>query len=455
MTTVAPTPPTTRPEAAPVVGVRRLSRAALWKTPIVFAAISLGLGILFLGFPREGDSPFVLATESDLFQLPNLVVPAIAAGIVFVVLYALATAATVWFATRLRRTPLGLVVAFAVIALAGFLLWADAGARVGLVIPSLLVGAVSLSTPLIFGALGGVLSERSGVVNIAIEGQLLAGAFVSAMVASSLSIPLAALFGETKRDEVGGFIASLVAILAAGLAGVLVSLLLAVFGIRYIVDQVIVGVVLNVLVVGVTSFLYSELLSPNENVLNSPPILHRMPIPLLSQIPVVGPALFNGTLITYIMYLAVPAVWFALYKTRWGLRVRAVGEHPKAADTVGINVNRRRLTTVLIAGLVAGAGGAFFTLGSTGGFTKEVTAGAGFIALAAVIFGRWDPIRATLAALLFGFATYLQYALSSIGSPVPAELMRMLPYVATILAVAGFVGQSKAPAADGKPYIKS
>jgi ABC-type uncharacterized transport system permease subunit len=434
---------------------RTLSRVALWKTPIVFGIVTLGLSILFLGFSRKGDSPFVLTTSSDLFTLPTLIVPAVTAGVVFTVLLVIATVATVSYALRRKATPLWLVVIFAILALAGFLVWADAGARVGLVIPSLLVGAVSLSTPLIFGALGGVLSERSGVVNIAIEGQLLGGAFVSAMVASALSLPLAAAFGETARDGVGGFFASVVGILAASLAGVFVSLLLALFGIRYIVDQVIVGVVLNVLVSGITGFLYSELLSPNENVLNSPPILHRLPIPFLSQIPVLGPALFNGTFITYLMYVAVPVVWFALYKTRWGLRVRAVGEHPQAADTVGINVNRRRLTTVLIAGAVAGAGGAFFTLGSTGGFTKEVTAGAGFIALAAVIFGRWDPIRATLAALLFGFATYLQYALSSIGSPVPAELMRMLPYVATVLAVAGFVGRSKPPAADGKPYIKS
>jgi simple sugar transport system permease protein len=438
----------------PMAGERTLSRAAIWKGPIAIGIVTLLLSVLFIGFARDGISPFVLATPSDFFALPKLEIPAMAAGVVFVIVLVLTTAASVYYALRRKSTPLWLVIVFAVLALAGFLVWAAAGARVGIIVPSLLVGSVSLATPLIFGALGGVLSERSGVVNIAIEGQLLGGAFVSAMVASSLSIPLAAAFGEDSNKGTGGVIASLVAIVAAGLAGVGVSALLAVFGIRYIVDQVIVGVVLNVLVVGLTGFLYSELLSPNEAVLNSPPIMSRTAIPLLSQIPIIGPTLFNGTLITYLMYLAVPAVWFALYKTRWGLRVRAVGEHPKAADTVGINVNRRRFTTVLIAGAVAGAGGAFFTLGSSGGFTKEVTAGAGFIALAAVIFGRWDPIRATLAALLFGFATNLQYVLSSIGSPVPGEIMRMVPYIATVLAVAGLVGQSRAPAADGRPYIK-
>jgi simple sugar transport system permease protein len=154
------------------------------------------------------------------------------------------------------------------------------------------------------------------------------------------------------------------------------------------------------------------------------------------------------------MYLSVPLVWFLLFETRWGLRVRSVGEHPQAADTVGINVNRSKWQAVLLGGVFAGLGGASFTL-TTGAFDREMTAGYGFIALAAVIFGRWDPIRATLAALLFGFATNLQSVLGIIGSPVPSEFMLMLPYVVTIFAVAGFVGKSRAPAADGKPYIKS
>ena len=164
--------------------------------------------------------------------------------------------------------------------------------------------------------------------------------------------------------------------------------------------------------------------------------------------------LFQQTIIVYCMYVAVAVVWFALFKTRWGLRVRAVGEHPKAADTVGINVARTRFWNVSLAGAIVGLGGAFFTLGSVGGFTKEMTAGNGFIALAAVIFGRWDPVRATLAALLFGFASNLQSVLSIIGSPVPSEFMLMLPYVVTVFAVAGLVGRSRPPAADGKPYVK-
>jgi simple sugar transport system permease protein len=242
---------------------------------------------------------------------------------------------------------------------------------------------------------------------------------------------------------------------SALIAGMLVSFVLAAFSIKYFVDQVIVGVVLNVLVTGLTSFLYSEVLAKNPTLLNHPPTLQRIAIPGLSQIPIIGPVLFDQTIIVYLMYIAVFAVWYALFHTKWGLRVRAVGEHPQAADTVGINVTSTRFWNVSLAGAIAGLGGAYFTLGSVGLFTKEMTAGQGFIALAAVIFGRWDPIRATLAALLFGFATNLQNVLGIIGSPVPSEFMLMLPYVVTIFAVAGLVGYARAPAADGKPYIKS
>jgi len=169
---------------------------------------------------------------------------------------------------------------------------------------------------------------------------------------------------------------------------------------------------------------------------------------------VIGPALFRQTILVYVMYITVPIVWFALYRTRWGLRLRAVGEHPQAADTVGIKVERVRYRALAIAGAVVGIGGAYYTMVSVQSFGREMTAGAGYIALAAVIFGKWDPVRAALAALLFGAATNLQGTLSVVGAPVPSQFMLMLPYVVTILAVAGFVGRSRAPAADGTPYIK-
>jgi simple sugar transport system permease protein len=420
------------PSSAPVV----LEKAAVknWKPPIALAIFALAGLVLFVLAARSGTTTFRLSTSTDLIQLPALELDVNAVSIVVtVLLFALAIGSTALSATA-RKTPLWLIGLFAFSLLLGFLTWAAANATIP--IPGLLVGAVGLSAPLIFGALGGVISERVGVVNVAIEAQLLAGAFASAIVASITRQPFLGLG-------------------AAIVAGVLVSFVLAVFSIRYLVDQVIVGVVLNVLVIGLTSFLYSTLLSPNAALLNSPPRFTRLPIPLLSEIPIIGPVLFRQTIIIYLMYLAVAIVYFCLIHTRWGLRLRSVGEHPQAADTMGINVNRTRFWNVSLAGAIAGLGGSFFTLGSVGAFNKEMTAGAGFIALAAVIFGRWDPIRATFAALLFGFSSNLQNVLSIIGSPVPSEFMLMLPYVVTIFAVAGLVGHVRGPAASGKPYLKS
>jgi ABC-type uncharacterized transport system permease subunit len=405
-----------------------------WKPPIalgIFAIIGL---LILIVFRRTGTTTFTLSTERDVIQLPAVQADVTTMSIVVTVLLFVIAGASTFLVLRARPTPLWLTGAFAVLLLAGFLTWAAADATIP--IPGLLVGAVGLSIPLIFGALGGVISERVGVINVAIEAQLLAGAFVSAVVASLTQQPLLGL-------------------VAAVFAGVLVSFVLAAFSIKYIVNQVIVGVVLNVLVVGLTSFLFSTLLSPNQELLNMPPRLDRIDIPLLSEIPILGPVLFRQTIIVYIMYAAVALVWFGLFKMRWGLRLRSVGEHPQAADTVGINVNRTRFWNVSLAGAIAGLGGAYFTLGSVGAFNKEMTAGAGFIALAAVIFGRWDPIRATLAALLFGFASNLQSVLSIIGSPVPSEFMLMLPYVVTVFAVAGLVGHVRGPAAAGTPYVKS
>lgn len=420
------------PSAAPII----LERAAVRnvKPPIAFGIFALIGLVLFVVAGRSGVSIFRLSTDSDLIQLPPVEADVwIVTTVIVVLLFAIA-AVSAWLSFRARRTPLWMTSIFAVLFLVAFLTWAAADATIP--VPGLLIGTVGLSVPLIFGALGGVISERVGVVNVAIEGQLLAGAFVSAVVASVTQQPVAGLA-------------------AAVVAGVLVSFVLAAFSIKYIVDQVIVGVVLNVLVVGITSFFFSKVLAPNAALLNTPPRFPRLPIPGLSEIPILGPVLFRQTIVVYLMYIAVAVVWFGLFKTKWGLRLRSVGEHPQAADTVGINVNSTRFWNVSLAGAIAGLGGAYFTLGSVGAFNKEMTAGAGFIALAAVIFGRWDPIRATLAALLFGFASNLQNVLSIIGSPVPSEFMLMLPYVVTVFAVAGLVGQVRAPAASGKPYIKS
>lgn len=426
---------TVEPQAAtPAAEPLATTVVTSWKAPIAFAAFTLGALALAIFAPREGATTFRLSTASDLIQLPEITVPTMPALWVTIVLLALATAYSAYLVASKRIVPLWLIVVFAILFVFGFLTWAAAGAAVPVI--GLLFGSLSLAVPLIYGSLAGVLGERVGVINIAIEGQLLAGAFTAAVVASITRQPLLGL-------------------VAAMVAGFLVGMVLAVFSIKYFVDQVIVGVVLNVLVIGLTSFFFSQVLATNTALLNTPPRFERLPIPVLSEIPIIGPVLFRQTIVVYLMYVAVALVYVGLFHTRWGLRLRAVGEHPQAADTVGINVRRTRFWNVALAGAIAGLGGTFFTIGSGIAFSKEMTAGAGFIALAAVIFGQWDPIKATLAALLFGFASNLQNTLSVIGSAVPSEFMLMLPYVVTIFAVAGFVGKVRGPAAAGKPYIKS
>ncbi|MEJ3403563.1 ABC transporter permease [Rathayibacter sp. YIM 133350] len=405
-----------------------------WKAPIAYAIFTVLLLVLVAAAPQDGNTTFRLSTAADAIQIPEIAVPALPATWIAVILLALATAFAASRVATKRRVPLWLTVVFAVLFMFGFLTWAAAGSAIPVV--GLLFGAVSLAVPLVYGALAGVIGERVGVVNIAIEGQLLAGAFSAAVVASI-----------TRQLWLG--------VLAAMIAGVLVAFVLAAFSITYFVDQVIVGVVLNVLVVGLTSFFFTQVLVPNAAALNNPPRFDRWPIPLLGDIPLIGPVFFRQTVIVYLVYILVAAVYVGLFHTKWGLRLRAVGEHPQAADTVGIKVNSTRFWNVALAGAIAGLGGTVFTIGSGVAFNKEMTAGAGYIALAAVIFGQWDPIKATLAALLFGFASNLQNTLSVIGSPVPSEFMLMLPYVVTILAVAGIVGKVRGPAAAGKPYVKS
>ena len=429
------------PAPAPQVVALDTTVVTSWKAPIAFAIFTLLALALAVFAPRDGNTTFRLSTPADAIQLPEITVPSLPALWITIVLLALATAYSAMLVATKRRVPLWLVVVFAILFMFGFLTWAASGAAIPVI--GLLFGSLSLAVPLIYGSLTGVIGERVGVINIAIEGQLLAGAFTAAVVASLVSSST----GQPWLGLIAGTVGAMV-------AGVLVAMVLASFAIKYFVDQVIVGVVLNVLVIGVTSFMFSQVLAPNTADLNSPPRLSPVAIPVLGDIPVIGPIFFRQSPLVYLLYVAVVVVAWALYRTRWGLRVRAVGEHPKAADTVGINVLRTRYRTVLVAGAIAGAGGAFYTLVSVQQFNREMTGGAGYIALAAVIFGKWDPIRATLAALLFGFASNLKGVLSVIGSPVPSEFMLMLPYVVTIFAVAGLVGLSRGPAASGKPYIK-
>ncbi|MGI9605439.1 MAG: ABC transporter permease, partial [Acidimicrobiales bacterium] len=283
------------------------------------------------------------------------------------------------------------------------------------------------------GALSGLMCERVAVINIAIEGQLLTSAFVGTIVGSASNI--------------------WVGLIAAVLSGALLGAILAVLAIKYLIDQIIAGVVINIFALGLTSFLARRVLSAEPD-LNSPGRFTSFKIPFLGDIPVLGPMFFDQNMFIYAMFILVLLVHVGLFYTRWGLRSRSVGEHPKAADTVGIDVYRTRYRNVIMGGCIAGFGGAFLTLSQVSRFEENMTAGIGFIGLAAMIFGRWMPLGALGAGLVFGFARALQQKLGILGTPIPSEFLSMLPYIVTIIVVAGVVGRSRPPAADGQPYIK-
>ncbi|MDJ0354724.1 ABC transporter permease [Paenarthrobacter sp. PH39-S1] len=410
-----------------------------WKVPIAFGFMAAFAAVVFAVFGPDGRATFRLSQDSDAWQLPDLVLPAKITGII-AALGCVVLAAMSYLQTRtVGRTSRAVTSSFTVLFVAGFLIWIIGGTKTqNITLVGLSTGAMLIVTPLVFGSLSGVLCERSGVVNIAIEGQLLAGAFTAALVGSITGNAFAGL-------------------LAAAVAGVLVGFMLAAFSIKYLVNQIIVGVVLNVLVAGLTGFLFEKIMKikvGGATIYNQPPHLPNLPVPLLSEIPIIGPTFFRQSILGYLMLVLVAGIWFALFHTRWGLRIRAVGEHPQAADTMGINVNRTRFLNVLAGGAVAGVGGAYFTLVAVSSFSKDMTGGLGFIALAALIFGRWNPIGAFLAAMLFGVAGNLKSILQLAVTPVDGQFLAMLPYALTILAVAGLVGKSRAPAASGVPYVK-
>jgi len=409
-----------------------------WKLPGVYVAASV-LALVF-SFSTHGDVTIRLNDKSQSYTIPDIVT---AGAPIIWVLTALILVITAWtLANTIRRVEgpswartAGMVVV-GVSTILGFLLYAGSDSTGAVTLTSTLVSTVAISTPLIFGSLSGVISERVGVVNIAIEGDLLVGAFAGVMAASYFQTPYAGL-------------------VAAPLAGALLGSLLALFSVKYGVDQIIVGVVLNVLALGLTTFLYGTIMKADQGALNTNRYsLSDIKIPGLSEIPVIGPVLFDQSILVYLMYAAVIALAFFLFRSRWGLRLRACGEHPRAADTVGINVGRTRTVNTILGSAFAGLGGAFFTIGSGLAFTDNISAGNGYIALAAMILGKWNPVGAMAAAVMFGFAQALARMLPNIEPAIPADLVSMIPYVVTIIAVAGFVGKSRAPAAENVPYVK-
>jgi ABC-type uncharacterized transport system permease subunit len=330
---------------------------------------------------------------------------------------------------RYTNLVLTLVVGFFVFS---SLVWAAADKSMNLA--GLFYNTLSSAVPLTLAAFSGLLCERAGVVNIAIEGMMLGGAFTSAFVGSVTHSLWIALFG-------------------ALLSGVLFGAIHGVFSIKYKVNQIVSGTVINIFATGLTSYLSTKFLQVYQQ-LNDPGIFPPLDIPGLIHIPFIGEIVFDNNIYVYIMFILLVVLQLAYFRTRWGLRMRSVGEHPKAADTLGINVIRTRYIAVLLSGAMAGFAGSAFTIGGVGRFDNLMTAGRGFIGLAALIFGSYTPIGTFGAGLLFGFADSVSSKLAIVGVDIPSQILLMVPYIATMIVLGGVVGRSQMPAADGIPYEK-
>jgi simple sugar transport system permease protein len=387
-----------------------------------FAYLVLAMVCFFVFTRRPGDAGFKIS-ETSQFTLP-------AQGFGWalgIVLVAVAAAQLLRGFGKLSNVVLALATAAFFMS---FLAWAAAGDSFSFV--GMLQDTVSRSVPITLGAIGGILSERSGVINISIEGMLLAAACTSAIAASLTNLWLGTFVGV--------------------LTGMALAAVLAVMSIRYKVDQVIVGFAINFFALGITSFISFRVLVPNRDTMNN--LLPVMPIriPVLADIPFVGDIFFDQTIFVYFSFLAVAVTTWGLYRTKWGLRTRAIGEYPKAAGTLGVDVNRLRYQNLLLAGGVAGIGGAWWPIGIVGRFDQNITNGRGFIALAAVIFGRWHPVGALCGAMVFALSEAVRLKIGNFDTGIPSEFLIMAPYVVTIIVVAGFIGASRAPKAAGQPY---
>lgn len=404
-----------------------------WKTPIVMGSIA-SIILIFFGILGKGETvAFQISTAKELVKLPTIDVVSkdlgTIAGLILIAISAYAFF-LVWKNTKVSIWYSLLFGAIALLALLGWLA-ADNVVPVAFILGAALV----LAVPIMLGAMAGVMSERVGVVNIAIEGQLLTGAFMAAVISTITG------------NQILGLVSAMI-------TAAFFSAVLAIFSVRFLAQQIIVGVVLNVLAIGVTNFLYQQWLTEDAAATNAPGTLPIISIPFLSQIPILGPVLFENRITVYLAIIIVLVLWLVLFKTKLGLRARAVGEHPLAADTVGINVGRTRFWWVTLGGLLAGLGGATLTIGNAGAFGREMSGGLGFIALAVVILGRWHPLYAASAALLFGFSIILRIWANQVSPGIPTNFITMVPYLVTLIAVIGFVGRSRPPAADGIPYVK-
>jgi ABC-type uncharacterized transport system permease subunit len=400
-------------------------------------AIMVVLGILtWWLFARTVEpgvlTKFGLTPGGSTVKIPDLVFPT------QTVLYLLAITQIILGVLQLalkggfkQRTNLVLFLVVTMFIVA-FLAWGAGGKSLN--VGGLLKGTLSKAVPLTLGAMAGILCERAGVVNIAIEGMMLAGAFGGAFI--------------------GSLAGNIWAGVAAGVGiGVFLGVIHSLLSITYKSNQIVSGTVINILATGLTSYFSAKFLQSHKD-WNNPGIFQPIEIPGLSKIPLIGPILFDNNMYVYAMFAFLFIMQFALFYTRWGLRHRSVGEHPRAADTLGINVIRTRWIAVLLGGAMAGFAGSYFTLGSVGRFDEVMTAGRGFIALAAMIFGNWMPFGSFGAGLLFGFFDALASKLAILGIQIPSQFLLMLPYVITIVVIAGVVGRTTPPAADGIPYEK-
>ena len=424
--------------AAPVTGEGLAARRALRDARIrgvviaIFGLVALGFASSTFAVPAEfklwiheqgGDAATMVTTVGLLW-----VVAAIGSGIV-AALQLVRGAALRW------RRWLFVVIGPWLLALFANLL---AGKEA--ILTNVIAGSLELAFPIAMASMAGILSERSGMFNIALEGKMLIGAFTASVVSSLVYIATG-----------NALLATLVAIVAAMAVAGLTGLLLAWLGIRHKVDQIIAGTVINIGAAGITSFIFLRVLQHNTEY-NSPPSVEPMRLPFLADLPVVGPILFSSKPYVYVGYILVIFLTYMIYRTRWGLRLRASGEKPAAAGTVGINVLAIRYRALFFAGLISGLAGSYLSLATAGSFQMDMTAGKGFIGLAAMIFGAWQPIGAFFAALVFGFSDGVSSLLNILGVGVAPQLLASVPYVVTIIVVAGVVGRVRGPAEAGRPY---
>mgnify|MGYP000005846449 FL=1 len=407
----------------------------------IFIGTGLLIYLLFARVAAAGQtSTFGLnfGTAAQTAPVPDLILPT--APTLYVLALVCAFMGGWQLARGFRRVNLVLGIIAGLFVWA-FLTWASQGRSFNLT--GMLNSALLRAVPIALAGLSGVICERCAVINIGIEGMMLTGAFMATLM-GSLALNL---WGWPSWASMPfGLVCALI-------SGALMGLLLAVLAVRFKVNQIIAGTAINILAVGITSFLSARILSHFQQ-LNNTGTLQPVPIPLLSRIPVIGPVIFEQNLLVYLLYVLLVVAHVVLFHTRWGLRTRAVGEHPRAADTLGVNVFKTRYVNVTIGGMVAALGGAFLILGSVGRFDELMTAGKGFIGLAAMIFGKWMPFGAFGAALIFGFADALQTKLAILQVPIPSQFLLMAPYLVTIIVLAGVVGEAVPPAADGQPYEK-